>query len=157
MYVVCVSFVYILAPFVCRCRMALFRLGVRSLCRVSDPVVPVTFFSRVKGGFQWLRTTAKEKGKPFIAWYCLLYVGGLAGSYGAVRVYDGVEPQTVKEWAYKLHLNKIVDIEKIDLNKQNCEYLAAVLVNEAFDTPRLVLAVLTVDRVILIGKKFLKK
>lgn len=106
---------------------------------------------------QWLKQTAREKGKPFIAWYATLYVGGLLGAYAGVRVYDGVEPEVVKSWAYKLHADKLIDLEKIEMTKRNCEFLAALLLNEAIDTPRLVLAVLTVDRVILLGRKILRR
>jgi len=104
-----------------------------------------------------VRQTAKDKGKPFMAWYVSLYLGGLLGSYGAVRAYGKVEPEIVKEWAIKLKFDKLVDLESLDLRKENCEYLAALLVNEAFDTPRLILAVLTIDRVILLGRKVLRK
>jgi hypothetical protein len=104
-----------------------------------------------------VRQTAKDKGKPFMAWYVSLYLGGLLGSYGAVRAYGKVEPVIVKEWAIKLKFDKLVDLESLDLTKENCEYLAALLVNEAFDTPRLILAVLTIDRVILLGRKVLRK
>ena len=107
--------------------------------------------------FRWVRQTAKEKGKPFIAWYVTLYVGGLLGSYGAVRAYGKVEPEVVKEWGEKFRLDKLVDLDSLDLTKENCEYLAALLLNEAFDTPRLILAVLTVDRVILAARKVLRK
>lgn len=75
------------------------------------------------------------------------------GSYGAVRAYGKVEPEVVKEWALKLRADKIINIEEMDLSKRNCEYLAALLVNEAVDTPRLIFAVLTVDRVILAARR----
>jgi len=105
----------------------------------------------------WLRQTAKEKGKPFVAWYVTLYFGGLVGAYGIVKWYGKVEPEIVKEWAYKLRVDKIVDIESIELTKKNCEYFAALLLNESVDTPRLILAVLTVDRVILLGRRVLRR
>ena len=76
----------------------------------ASPVSP-TFFSKAKHLVQWLKQTAREKGKPFIAWYATLYVGGLLGAYAGVRVYDGVEPEVVKSWAYKLHADKLIDLE----------------------------------------------
>ncbi len=79
------------------------------------------------------------------------------GAYGIVRFYGKVEPESVREWAYKLRVDKIVDVESIELTKKNCEYFAALLLNESVDTPRLILAVLTIDRVILIGRKVLRR
>lgn len=116
-------------------------------------VEQTTLLNKVKHGWAWVRNTAKEKGKPFIAWYVTLYFGGLLTAYGAVRIHDGVEPEFVKSWAYKLHFDKLMNIETIDMSKKNCEYLAALLLNEAVDTPRLILAVLTIDRVILLARK----
>ena len=134
----------------------------RQFC--SKPTIPVaaetappTLRSRVSASITWLRTTAKEKGKPFIAWYIFLYVGGLAGAYGMVRWYGKVEPELVREWALKLKVDKIVDVDSIDLTKKNCEYFAALLLNESVDTPRLILAVLTIDRVILLGKRVIRR
>jgi hypothetical protein len=116
-----------------------------------------TLFAKASALFTWLKQTAKDKGKPFIAWYVSLYLGGLVGAYGIVRAYGGVEPELVKEWAKKLHADRIIDVDGIDLTKKNCEYLAALLLNEAVDTPRLIIAVLTIDRVILLGKRVLAK
>ena len=113
--------------------------------------------SKISSFIQWLRTTAKEKGKPFLAWYVFLYFGGLVGAYGIVRWYGKVEPESVREWALKLKVDKIVDVDSIELTKQNCEYFAALLLNESVDTPRLILAVLTIDRVILLGKRVLRR
>ena len=124
---------------------------------IPPPCEKKTMFSKVSSLFTWLKTTAKEKGKPFIAWYVTLYLGGLLGSYGIVRGYGRVEPEIVKEWALKLGADKIIDLDKIDMTKQNCEYLAALLLNEAVDTPRLILAVLTIDRIILLGQKIITK
>lgn len=133
------------------------RIGRLFFCTVQPPPPPKPESLSEKGIrlFRWVRQTAKEKGKPFIAWYVTLYLGGLLGSYGAVRAYGKVEPEIVKEWALKLRADKIIDIEELDLTKDNCEYLAALLLNEAFDTPRLIFAVLTVDRVILLGRRVL--
>lgn len=133
--------------------------GTRRFFSTSVPPPPGPESLSAKGLrlFRWVRQTAKEKGKPFMAWYVTLYLGGLLGSYGAVRAYGQVEPEVVKEWAVKFRLDKIVDLESLDLTKENCEYLAALLLNEAFDTPRLILAVLTVDRVILAARKVLRK
>ena len=105
----------------------------------------------------WLRQTGKEKGKPFIAWYVSLYLGGLVGSYGVVRAYGKVEPEVVVEWAKTFRVDRVINLEELDLTKKNCEYLAALLLNEAMDTPRLILAVLTIDRVILLGRKVLRR
>ena len=116
-------------------------------------LAPPGALARLKEGWTWVRSTAKEKGKPFIAWYATLYFGGLLSAYGAVRVYDKVEPELVKSWAYKLHADKLIDLEKMEMSKRNCEFLAALLLNEAVDTPRLILAVLTIDRVIRLAKK----
>lgn len=118
---------------------------------------PKTAFQKISSLFAWAKNTAKEKGKPFIAWYVSLYFGGLLGAYGIVRWYGDIEPDTVKEWAKKLHADKIVDVDAIELTKTNCEYLAALLLNEAVDTPRLILAVLTIDRVILLGRKIVSR
>ena len=118
---------------------------------------PQTLTSKISAFVQWLRITAKEKGKPFIAWYVFLYFGGLVGAYGIVRWYGKVEPELVREWALKLKVDKIVDVESIELTKQNCEYFAALLLNESVDTPRLILAVLTIDRIILLGRKVLRR
>ena len=123
----------------------------------STPKQPETVWSKITSLYSWLKTTAKEKGKPFIAWYATLYLSGLIGSYGIVRMYGKVEPEVVKEWAYKLKADKIINIEKIEMTKQNCEYFAALLLNESVDTPRLILAVLTIDRVILIGKRIIAR
>ena len=79
------------------------------------------------------------------------------GAYGIVKWYGKVEPELVREWALKLKVDKILDIDSIELTKQNCEYFAALLLNESVDTPRLVLAVLTIDRVILLGRKVLRR
>jgi hypothetical protein len=114
-------------------------------------------WKRFLGFITWLRQTAKEKGKPFVAYYISLYFGGLLSAYGIVRWYGKVEPGVVKEWAYKLKVDRIVDIESIELTKDNCEYFAALLLNESVDTPRLILAVLTIDRVILLGRKVLRR
>jgi hypothetical protein len=125
---------------------------------ISGSGIPTTsMMQRFWGLLKWLRETAKEKGKPFIAWYVTLYFGGLMGAYGIVRWYGKVEPESVREWAYKLRVDKIVDIESIELTKKNCEYFAALLLNESVDTPRLILAVLTIDRVILAGRRVLRK
>ena len=121
------------------------------------PDQKVSLFTRAKNLYLWLRQTAKEKGKPFIAWYVTLYLGGLLGSYGAVRAYGEVEPEVVKDWARTFQMDRLVDIDSMELTKTNCEYLAALLLNEAMDTPRLILAVLTVDRVILLGRKILRR
>ena len=135
----------------------------RFFCALPTPPTPPppppadTLFSKAKRLFTWVRTTAKEKGKPFIAWYVALYVGGLIGSYGAVKIYGKVEPEIVKKWAKKLGAERVVNIEEMDLSKKNCEYLAALLLNEVVDTPRLILAVLTIDRVILLGRRVLRK
>ncbi len=72
-------------------------------------------------------------------------------------MYGKVEPEVVKEWALKFKMDKLVAIEDMELSKENCEYLAALLLNEAFDTPRLILAVLTVDRVILAARKIMRR
>jgi hypothetical protein len=117
------------------------------------PPKPETLLSRGKRSFLWLKQTAKEKGKPFIAWYVTLYLGGLVGSYGIVRSYGKVEPEIVMGWAETFKLNKVVNLEELNLTKENCEYLAAVLLNEALDWPRLLLAVLTVDRAIALGRR----
>jgi hypothetical protein len=74
-----------------------------------------------------------------------------------VRWYGKVEPELVREWALKLKVDKIVDVDSIDLTKKNCEYFAALLLNESVDTPRLILAVLTIDRVILLGKRVIRR
>ena len=116
-----------------------------------------SLFTKAKNLYIWLRQTAKEKGKPFIAWYVSLYLGGLIGSYGVVRAYGEVEPEVVKDWARTLKMDRLVDIESSELTKTNCEYLAALLLNEAMDTPRLIIAVLTVDRMILLGRKILRR
>ena len=79
------------------------------------------------------------------------------GSYGIVRAYGQVEPEVVKDWAKRFHLDSVVNLEELDLTKTNCEYLAALILNEAMDTPRLILAVLTIDRVILIGRRVLRR
>ena len=123
----------------------------------AGTVAHVSLGSKAKNLYLWVRQTAKEKGKPDMAWYVTLYCGGLLASYGAVRAYGKVEPDVVKEWAYKFKADKIVDLETLDLTKDNCEYLAAVLLNEAFDTPRLILAVLTIDRAILLARKLARK
>jgi hypothetical protein len=128
-------------------------MGSRFFCSAAKPGLA----EKAKNLYLWVRQTAKEKGKPFIAWYVTLYGGGLLGSYGAVRAYGKVEPETVKEWAYKFHADKLVDLESLELTKDNCEYLAALLLNEAFDTPRLILAVLTIDRVILLARRLARK
>jgi hypothetical protein len=116
-----------------------------------------SLFAKAKKLYIWLRQTAKEKGKPFIAWYASLYLTGLIASYGVVRAYGEVEPVVVKDWARTLKMDRLVDIESLELTKTNCEYLAALLLNEAVDTPRLIIAVLTVDRMILLGRKILRR
>ena len=77
------------------------------------------------------------------------------GSYGIVRSYGKVEPEIVMGWAETFKLNKVVNLEELNLTKENCEYLAAVLLNEALDWPRLLLAVLTVDRAIALGRRII--
>ena len=131
--------------------------GRRLFSTAAPPPPPESLSAKGLKMYRWVRQTAKEKGKPFLAWYVTLYLGGLLGSYGAVRAYGKVEPEVVKEWALKFKLDKLVSIEDMDLTKQNCEYLGAILLNEAFDTPRLILAVLTIDRVILLGRKVLRR
>ncbi len=125
--------------------------------RYFSSVPPSTPFQKISQLFTWLKTTAREKGKPFIAWYASLYLGGLLGAYGIVRLYGDLEPETVKEWAKKMHADKVIDVDKFELTKDNTEYLAALLLNEAVDTPRLILAVLTIDRVILLGRKIVTR
>lgn len=130
----------------------------RSFCSVPPPPTPQeSLFSKGKRSFLWLRQTAKEKGKPFIAWYATLYLGGLLGSYGVVRAYGKVEPEVVVEWGEKFNLHHLVDLKELNLTKENCEYLAALLLNEAMDWPRLLVAVLTVDRAIALGRRILLK
>ena len=123
----------------------------------STPPPKESLFTKGKRSFLWLRQTAKEKGKPFIAWYVTLYLGGLLGSYGAVRMYGKVEPEMVIEWGEKFKLNYFVNLEELNLTKSNCEYLAALLLNEALDWPRLLVAVLTVDRAIALGTRIISK
>jgi len=134
-------------------------LSSRRFCsqQSTSPEKQQTLTSKISSFVLWLRTTAKEKGKPFLAWYVFLYFGGLVGAYGIVRWYGKVEPELVREWALKLKVDKIVDVDSIELTKQNCEYFAALLLNESVDTPRLILAVLTIDRVILLGRRIIRR
>ncbi len=82
---------------------------------------------------------------------------GLAGSYGAIRLHGAVEPESVRDWGRRLGAERFVDVDSLPLTKDNCEYIAAVLLNEALDWPRLLFAVLTIDRVIAVSRKVMRR